>query len=101
MGKGYSYDNEKAKFYKLRTPVKKRIRRFFLLFVASLCLTVVYYIIFALFFSTETERRLERENEMYRRELPHLLEKEALLVDVIEGLDGRDDHIYEEIFHTL
>ena len=100
MGKGYSYDNEKAKFYKLRTPVKKRIRRFFLLFVASLCLTVVYYIIFALFFSTETERRLERENEMYRRELPHLLEKEALLVDVIEGLDGRDDHIYEEIFHT-
>lgn len=100
MGKGYSYDRDNVKFYKLRTPVKKRIRRFFLLLIASLSLTVVYYVIFALLFSTETERRLERENEMYRRELPQLMEKEALLVNVIEGLEGRDDHIYEEIFHT-
>ena len=100
MGKGYSYDKESAKVYKLRTPVKKRIRRAFLMLVASLSLTVVYYFIFAFFFSTETERRLERENEMFERELPHLVEKEALLADVIEGLSGRDDRIYEEIFHT-
>ena len=97
---GCFYDKESAKVYKLRTPVKKRIRRAFLMLVASLSLTVVYYIIFAIFFSTETERRLERENEMFERELPHLVEKEALLADVVDGLAGRDDRIYEEIFHT-
>jgi murein DD-endopeptidase MepM/ murein hydrolase activator NlpD len=37
---------------------------------------------------------------MFERELPHLLEKEVLLGDVIAGLGGRDDRIYEEIFHT-
>ena len=100
MSKGYLYDKEGVRIHKLRTPVKKKIRRVFLLFVASLSLTVVYYFIFALFFSTETERRMERENEMFKRELPHLVEKEALLADVIEGLGGRDDRIYEEVFHT-
>jgi murein DD-endopeptidase MepM/ murein hydrolase activator NlpD len=44
--------------------------------------------------------RLERENEMFERELPELQQKESLLADVIEGLDGRDNRIYEEIFQT-
>lgn len=100
MSKKYTYDKESAKIYRLRTPVRKRIRRAFLMLVASLSLTVVYYFIFAFFFSTETERRLERENEMIERELPHLMEKEALLADVVDGLAVRDDRIYEEVFHT-
>lgn len=100
MRKGYLYDKENVRFYKLKTPVRKRIRRMFLLFLASLSLTVVYYVIFAMFFSTETERYLEKENEMFERELPHLQEKQELLADVVKGLGGRDDRIYEEIFHT-
>lgn len=100
MRKGYLYDKENVRFYKLKTPVRKKIRRAFLLFLASLSLTVVYYVIFAMFFSTETEQYLEKENEMFERELPHLQEREELLADVIDGLGGRDDRIYEEIFHT-
>ena len=76
------------------------VRRVLLLFIASISLTVVYYIIFALFFSTDTEMRLERENEMFERELPQLQEKEMLLSDVIDGLDSRDNRIYEEIFQA-
>ena len=98
MDGGYIFDNKDVKFRKLRTPVKKRIRRVVLFFVGSLCLTVVYYILFALLFSTETERRLESENEMYARELPGFHEKEALIADVIEGLKRSDDAIYEGIF---
>ena len=80
--------------------IKKIVRRALLFFVASLSLTVVYYVLFSLFFSTEAEKRLERENEMFQRELPRLQQKEALLADVIEGLGGRDDRIYEEIFQA-
>lgn len=80
--------------------IKKIVRRALLFFVASLSLTVVYYVLFSLFFSTEAEKRLERENEMFQRELPQLQQKEALLADVIEGLGGRDDRIYEEIFQA-
>ena len=80
--------------------IKKMVRRVLLFFVASLSLTVVYYVLFSLVFSTEAEKRLERENDMLQRELPQLQQKEALLADVIEGLGGRDDRIYEEIFQA-
>lgn len=100
MDGGYVYDKENVGFRKMKTPVRKRIRRAFLLFVASLSLTVIYYLVFALFFSTEVENRLERENEMFERELPQLQQKQALLADVLDGLNLRDDRIYEEIFHA-
>lgn len=91
---------KETKIGRPKAHLRKRIRRAVLLFVASLSLTVLYYVLFALFFSTETELRLERENEMFEREFPILQQKEALLSDVIEGLDGRDDRIYEEIFQA-
>jgi hypothetical protein len=100
MDGGYIYDKENVRLRKMKTPVRKRIRRAFLFFIASLSLTVIYYIVFALFFSTQAEIRLERENEMFERELPQLQQKEALLADVLEGLNMRDDRIYEEIFHA-
>ena len=100
MDGGYIFDKDNVKFRKFRTPVKKRIRRVILLFLASISLTVIYYILFALFFSTETEKRLERENEMFARELPEFQKKEELLSDVIEGLRRKDDDIYKDIFKT-
>jgi hypothetical protein len=100
MDGGYIYDKENVRFRKLKTPVRKRIYRLLLLFVASLSLTVVYYVVFALFFSTEAERRLERENDVFERELPVLQHKEELLADVLDGLNLRDDRIYEEVFHA-
>lgn len=83
-----------------KTSLRKKIRRVFLLFIASLSLTLVYYAVFALLFSTEAESRLERENAVFERELPLLQQKEELLSDVLEGLELRDDRIYEEIFHA-
>jgi hypothetical protein len=63
-------------------------------------MTVLYYVVFAMIFSTDEEQRLKDENRMFEREFPALEEKEALLSDVIDGLRMRDDMIYEEIFHT-
>ena len=37
---------------------------------------------------------------MYEREYPALEEKGKMLSDVVEGLQVRDDRIYEEIFHA-
>ena len=100
MDGDYIYSESGKKSRGNKSSVGRRVRRVLLLFLASLSLTVFYYIIFALFFSTETERRLERENEMFERELPQLQQQEALLADVLEGLDRRDNRIYEEIFQA-
>ena len=95
----YEYDKD-FKFKKARISALTVVRRVLMFFVVTLSLTVVYYLIFALIFSTDTEQRLKDENKMYARELPELERKEELLADVIEGLKLKDDRIYEEIFHT-
>ena len=70
------------------------------LFLASISLTVIYYIVFALFFSTDTERALRNENRMLERMYPEMERKAELLDDVVEGLRVRDMKIYEDIFET-
>ena len=84
----------------LELPVWAIFRKILVFFVVTLSLAVIYYILFALVFSTEEERRLKLENRLYEQEYPQLAEKEMLLADVVEGLRVKDDRIYEEIFNT-
>ena len=85
---------------KERPSVWAVFRKILVFFVVTLSLAVIYYILFALLFSTEEERRLKLENRLYEQEYPQLAEKEMLLADVVEGLRVKDDRIYEEIFNT-
>lgn len=98
MNSQYIFDKDDIKFRKKRTSVWAVIRKILVFFVATASMAVLYYIIFALFFSTEQQQRLRDENMMYEKEYPELLRKEQLVSDVIEGLRLKDDRIYEEIF---
>ena len=99
MGREYIVDKD-FKFKKERPSVWKIIRKILMFFVVSISLAIVYYVLFALVFSTEEERRLKLENRLYEQEYPQLAQKEMLLADVVEGLRMKDDRIYEEIFNT-
>lgn len=100
MSSGYIFDKDNIRFRKSKTSVWAVIRKILMFFVASLSMAVLYYIIFALIFSTDEEKRLRRENRMYAQEYPEFERKEQMLSDVVEGLRHRDDMIYSEIFHT-
>ena len=100
MSRNYVFDNDDIRFRKNKTSVWAVIRKILMFFVASVSMAVLYYVIFALVFSTDEEKRLRQENRMYAKEFPELEEKERLLSDVVSGLRVRDDNIYEEIFHT-
>lgn len=100
MGSQYIFDKENFKFRKAKTSVWAVIRKILMFFVGTLSMAVLYYVIFALVFSTEEERRLRQENRLFEKEIPELERKERLLYDVVEGLKVKDDRIYEEIFHT-
>lgn len=100
MGGQYIYDQDKAKFRKETVSAGRIARRVLRFFLGSLSLALLYYAVFALFFSTDLERRLKSENRDMENILPELEEKEALLSDVIDGLHIRDNRIYEEIFRT-
>ena len=66
----------------------------------SMTVAVLYYVVLSLFLSTDTEKRLIRENRMYARLYPELREKERLLEDATLALTDRDNAIYDQIFHT-
>lgn len=99
MSSQYIFDKD-FKFRKQKTSVWAILRKMLMFFVATLSMAVLYYVIFALIFSTDTEKRLKDENRMYAEEMPALERSERLISDVVEGLQMRDDKIYEEIFHT-
>lgn len=66
----------------------------------SLTSTIVCYAVFSLVFSTDTERRLKRENRMYGKLYGEMERKDRLLADVVTSLQIRDDEIYRDVFHT-
>ena len=68
--------------------------------VATVSLSVVLYIVFALLFSTDEERHLMRENNLYRERYAKMKEKQELIGDVVDGLLEKDDTIYKSLFET-
>ena len=60
------------------------------LFLASISLTVIYYIVFALFFSTDTERALRNENRMLERMYP---EMERKIGETLQYIDQSEERI--------
>ena len=100
MDEKYIFDKKDVRFRKEKTSVRRAVKRIFRLFLASISIAVLYYVIFALLFNTDTEKRLKRENRMLEELLLELEMKEALLSDVVRSLEARDDRIYEEMFQT-
>ena len=75
----YEFDKEGFRFRKTKTSVWAVIRKILMFFVATLSLALIYYVIFALVFSTDTEQKLKDENRMFESEFPELQKKEELL----------------------
>jgi len=68
--------------------------------VASVSTAIIIYILFALVFSTDEERRLQKENRLYAQRYSAMKEQASLTADVIDGLLDKDNAIYEELFNT-
>ena len=67
---------------------------------ATVTTAIGFYVLFSLLFSTEEERRLQQENDLYATYYQELRDKERLVTDVVEGLEVRDDALYRQIFET-
>ncbi len=100
MGTQYIFNKDDIKFRRKKTSVWTVVRGILMFFVATMSMAVLYYVVFALFFSTDEEKRLRDENRIYEREFPALEQKEQLIAEVIDGLRIKDNGIYEEIFHA-
>ena len=96
----YVFDNTRIEFRKVTHSVWTVLGKALKYFLMTASLAVVYYIIFALVVSTDSERQLKRQNQMYARMYDELSRKQELLGEVIEGLEVKDDGIYRQLFNS-
>ena len=87
MSERYIYDESEARLKKEKRSSRKAIKRYVQIALAAVTVSMIYYFLFALFFSTATERRLKKENRALAAVVPQLEEKERLMSDVILHLN--------------
>lgn len=80
--------------------IRRRIGKALRYLAAAVTTAIGYYVLFSLLFSTEEEKRLQQENDLYATYYQELREKERLVTDVVEGLEARDNALYRKIFET-
>lgn len=78
--------------------VRRFITRALIAIAGSLVLSVLYYVVFSLLFSTDVEKELIRENRLYAEELPEAEMATEMVGDVMELLHMRDKNIYLSVF---
>lgn len=94
------FDPGGINFKKAGVETWKIIKDLLLAVLLAFGVTVVGYLFFAFFHSTEEEKRLSRENRMYEKVLPTIEPKEQMLEDGIANLQHKDSRIYEQVFHS-
>ena len=80
--------------------IRRRIGKALRYLAAIVTAAIGFYVAFSLLFSTEEERRLQRENDLYATYYQELREKERLVSDAVGGLEMKDDALYRQIFGT-
>ena len=78
--------------------MKKFLRNSLLILLFSLVISVVYYVIFSLFFDTDVEKEIRRENDLYASQLPVAEKYARMAINDLAYLRSRDENIYRCIF---
>lgn len=100
MGAKYEFDKARMEFRKVTYSVWHVLGKAVKYFLVTASLAVVYYVVFSFVISTDSERKLKRENQMYRQMYKDLAAREELVGDVLEGLKTKDDEIYRRLFNS-
>lgn len=99
MGR-YRFNKDQLNFVEEKRGLRWWVAKGVKYLVVSLLLAILYYIIFALFISTEQERVLERETSLMEQEYEKMVQKTDLLENTVKNLQLRDREIYRSIFNA-
>ncbi len=101
MKKGtYIFDSAAVSARKFTKSAWSVLRSALRVLLVSVSIFIVLYLVVSLVVSTDTEKRLRRENRVYEKIFSSIPEKQKLLASSMEMLSVKDGRIYEEVFHT-
>ena len=94
----FVFDKESGRFVRRRPTLKEVLSAVVRYTVAVVATAATFYLVFALFFSTDRERQLEREKHLLEREYAQLSGQLDLVEGTVGNLRVRDREIYRELF---
>lgn len=92
--------DKNLKFRQVERTALNVLKSFLRYLIATVSLAVFYYVIFALVVNTDSQKALRYENRLYQKTYADMLERERLISDAIDGIQLKDNQIYENIFHS-
>ncbi len=96
----YIFDNTRNEFIKVTNSTGRIVGKILKYFAVTASLAIVYYVAFSLVISTDSEKKLKQENQMYKQLYSGMVAKEKVVGDVIQGIEMKDRNIYDEIFKS-
>ena len=87
------FDRVTLELGKVRGKVWRTLRPLLQYFALSLFFTCLAYAVFALCFNTDNEKRLAKENRMYKENYGALLDRSDLQEDAVASLQHKDRDI--------
>lgn len=96
----YEFDKTRMEFRKVTHSVWTILGKAAKYFLVTASLAVVYYFVFSFVISTDSERALKRQNQIYRQMYKDMADREALVGEVLEGLKAKDNEIYHRLFNS-
>lgn len=97
---GYEFDHISFTIRNAGSHIWHTLRSLLWFVLVTATATILLYVCFALFVSTDTERNLKKENKMLQKLCPILEEKAELISDGVTSLQQKDNEIYKYVFHT-
>lgn len=99
--KFWEFDSLNLRFGRRKPKWRKIILISVAYLVMTLTITILAYLVFALFYRTDMEKQLRREIKMYERLYSELPSQDALIRDVVTNLQHKDSRIYQQIFKSV
>ena len=96
----YRYNSETLSYDKVTTPIREKVKKWSIMFIASVGITVFYYIIYSHFFNTPKERALTDKLENIKFNYQMLDQKLDHIDDLLADMQQRDDNIYRTVLES-
>jgi murein DD-endopeptidase MepM/ murein hydrolase activator NlpD len=94
----YKFNPESLSFDRITYSIKEKLLRFFLYFMGSVLIALIYGFIFTSLFDSPKEKILKRENQQLLLQYEIMNNQLSQSEKVLTDLEGRDDNIYRVIF---
>lgn len=100
MARKYIFDKESGTFKPKRIRLTEILSGLVRYGLSILIVAALFYLVFALVFSTEREQALEHENQLLEAEYTALTDRLDLVDGAVGHLQERDREIYNDLFST-